>query len=88
MLLFRREFVDLYIDFVLNTAVQEQFNGFKQGFLKVCGGRVLKLFKSHELMALVIGNEEYDWHILEQEAVYKNGYSSSDKVVSIYSYDQ
>lgn len=50
--------------------------------MKVCGGgRVLQLFSSHELMAVVVGNENYDWHALEESAGYKNGYTSSDPTI-------
>lgn len=43
----------------------------------------MELFKAHELMAVVIGNENYDWDALEQNAQYKDGYSSGDQVVII-----
>lgn len=75
----KKEFVDLYIDFVLNKSVETSFNGFYAGFMRVCNTRVLELFKAHELMEVVIGNEEYDWHAFEAEAEYKNGYSSGDQ---------
>lgn len=77
----KEEFVRLYIDYVLNKSVEESFKQFRLGFMKVCGGSVLKLFKAHELMAVVIGNEEYDWHVLEENAEYKNGYKSSDPTI-------
>ncbi|XP_065086376.1 probable E3 ubiquitin-protein ligase HERC4 isoform X2 [Ochlerotatus camptorhynchus] len=77
----KEEFAKLYIDYVLNKSVDKSFKQFRFGFMKVCGGRVLKLFKAHELMAVVIGNEEYDWHILEENAEYKNGYSSGDRSI-------
>lgn len=32
-------------------------------------------------MAIVIGNENYDWHALEEAAEYKNGYKSSDPTI-------
>lgn len=75
----------MYIDYIINKSVEKQFAGFREGFMKVCGGRVLELFQPHELMAVVIGNEDYDWHALEAEADYKNGYSSSDQVVLFHS---
>lgn len=78
---FRVEFVDLYIDYVLNKSVLKQFQGFSDGFMRVCGGKVMELFWSHELMSVVIGNEDYDWHVLESEAEYKNGYTSGDQTV-------
>lgn len=77
----RQEFVDLYIDYVLNKSVEKRFQAFSNGFLKVCGGKVLELFKPHELMAVVVGNENYDWHALESAAEYKNGYQSGDQTV-------
>lgn len=81
---FRQEFVDLYIDFVFNKSVEKQYGGFQEGFMKVCGGRVMKLFKPHELMAVVIGNEDYNWDEFETNAEYKNGYSSGDVTVRMF----
>ncbi|KAJ2952078.1 hypothetical protein O0L34_g4345 [Tuta absoluta] len=77
----KQEYVDLYVDFLLNKSVDEQFKAFNKGFQKVCGGRIIKLFRSHELMSVVIGNENYDWEQFEANCDYKNGYSSSDQVI-------
>lgn len=77
----KEEFVQKFVDYTLNKSAEKSFDHFRLGFMKVCGGRVLKLFKAHELMAVVIGNEEYDWHALEENAEYKNGYSSSDATI-------
>ena len=38
---FRHEYVELYVSFMLGGSVEAQFNSFCEGFLKVCGGRVL-----------------------------------------------
>lgn len=76
--------MNLYIDYIFNTSVDKHFKGFYDGFNRVCDGRVMKLFRPHELMAVVIGNEEYDWDVFEQVAEYKGGYSSADPTVSIY----
>lgn len=81
---FRKEFVDLYIEFVFNKSVEKQYKGFHDGFHKVCGGRVMKLFKPHELMAVVVGNEDYNWDEFETHAEYKNGYTSSDITVRMF----
>lgn len=32
-------------------------------------------------MAMVVGNEEYDWQALELNCEYKNGYTASDETV-------
>lgn len=79
--MFRHEYVALYVDYIFKRSVEAQYNAFHNGFMKVCDGRVLQLFHSHELMAIVIGNENYDWHALEEAAEYKNGYKSSDPTI-------
>ncbi|CAH2105537.1 unnamed protein product [Euphydryas editha] len=77
----KSEYVDLYVDFLLNKSVEKQFKAFNQGFQKVCGGRIIKLFRSHELMSVVIGNEEYDWELFENNCEYENGYSATNQQI-------
>ncbi|XP_075971784.1 HECT and RLD domain containing E3 ubiquitin ligase 4 isoform X1 [Anticarsia gemmatalis] len=74
----KQEYVELYVDFLLNKSVENQFKAFNQGFQKVCGGRIIELFRSHELMSVVMGNEEYDWEVFETNCEYKNGYTTTD----------
>ncbi|PNF22147.1 putative E3 ubiquitin-protein ligase HERC4 [Cryptotermes secundus] len=80
----KQEFVDLYVDLILNTSVEKHFKAFSTGFHEVCGGRVLELFHSQELMALVAGNENYDWEELQRNAEYKNGYTENDKTIRMF----
>ncbi|XP_015126576.1 probable E3 ubiquitin-protein ligase HERC4 isoform X2 [Diachasma alloeum] len=80
----KKEFVDLYVDYIFNKSVESQFGAFYKGFHKVCGGHVLKLFYSHELMAVVVGNENYDWKELEENAAYKEGYSKDDPTIVMF----
>ncbi|XP_075216704.1 HECT and RLD domain containing E3 ubiquitin ligase 4 isoform X2 [Lycorma delicatula] len=80
----KKEFVDLYVDFVLNTSVARHYRAFHDAFHKVCGGYVLKLFHAEELMAVVIGNENYDWDALESNASYKGEYSSSHPTIRLF----
>ncbi|KAK3089327.1 hypothetical protein FSP39_002760 [Pinctada imbricata] len=70
----RQEYIDLYIDFIFNKSVENQYSGFQDGFLKVCGGRVLELFHPQELQAMVVGNENYDFLELEKNTMYKGDY--------------
>lgn len=64
--------------------MESQFKAFHKGFHKVCGGRVLELFHSHELMSLVIGNQNYDWEELQKNASYKDGYTKSDPTIVLF----
>jgi E3 ubiquitin-protein ligase HERC4 len=69
---------------VFNKSVEKQYKGFCDGFMKVCGGRVMKLFKPHELLAVVVGNEDYNWEEFETHAEYKNGYTSGDVSIRMF----
>lgn len=75
--------MDLYIDYVFNKSVEKQYEAFHHGFKIVCGGPVLNMFQAHELRDVIIGNENYDWDAFENNAVYKEGYKSSDLTVCI-----
>lgn len=54
----RREFVDLYVKYLLNDAVSRQFEPFKRGFFTVCAGNALHLFRPEEIELLVRGSDE------------------------------
>ncbi|KAI9692622.1 MAG: putative E3 ubiquitin-protein ligase [Bogoriella megaspora] len=54
----RQEFVDLYVRYLLDTAVSRQFEPFKRGFFTVCGGNALSLFRPEEIELLVRGSDE------------------------------
>ncbi|KAI1613385.1 hect domain ubiquitin protein ligase E3 [Exophiala viscosa] len=54
----RREFVDLYTHYLLDTAIVRQYEPFKRGFFTVCGGNALSLFRPEEIELLVRGSDE------------------------------
>lgn len=54
----RQEFVDLYVRYLLDTAVSRQFEPFKRGFFTVCNGNALSLFRPEEIELLVRGSDE------------------------------
>lgn len=69
----RREFVDLYIRYQLDTAVTRQYEPFKRGFFTVCGGNALSLFRPEEIELLVRGSDEpLDVSSLRAVAVYEH----------------
>ncbi|KAI9681396.1 MAG: putative E3 ubiquitin-protein ligase [Caeruleum heppii] len=69
----RREFVDLYIRYLLDTSVARQFEPFKRGFFTVCGGNALALFRPEEIELLIRGSDEpLDISSLRAVAVYEN----------------
>uniref|UniRef100_A0A8C1IGS1 HECT and RLD domain containing E3 ubiquitin protein ligase 3 n=1 Tax=Cyprinus carpio TaxID=7962 RepID=A0A8C1IGS1_CYPCA len=78
------EFVQAYLQYVFSDAVQEQYSAFSSGFLKVCGGEILSLFQPSELMAMVVGNNNYNWEEMEKNASYKGEFSASHPTVKMF----
>lgn len=77
----RKEYVDLYWNYILNVSIDKQFRAFKNGFMKVVDGEVLKLFNAEELLQLIIGMQDYDWELLEKGAVYKEPFCPSHSTI-------
>lgn len=80
----RQEFVDAYVNYIFNQSVQEWYDAFSTGFLKVCGGKVLELFQPSELRAMVVGSTNYNWQELEESAIYKGDYSAEHPTVRMF----
>jgi len=77
----RREFVELYVNFLMESSVSVQFEAFKKGFLSVCDGNALKLFEPEELQLLVCGDPVLDFYELEKATNYDNGYDKDSDTV-------
>ncbi|KAG8593237.1 hypothetical protein GDO81_000769 [Engystomops pustulosus] len=80
----RKEFVDSYVNYVFNQSIQEWYEAFSTGFLKVCGGKILELFQPSELRAMVVGSSNYNWQELEESAVYKGEYTTAHPTVRMF----
>jgi E3 ubiquitin-protein ligase HECTD2 len=78
----RKEFVDLYIRYLLDTAVARQYEPFKRGFFSVCGGNALSLFRPEEIELLIRGSDEpLDVASLRGVATYEN-WKEDDSVIN------
>ncbi|XP_054260809.1 ubiquitin-protein ligase E3A [Macrosteles quadrilineatus] len=78
----KKEFVDLYADFLLNTSVERQFRAFRRGFQMVTDESPLSLlFRPEEVEQLVCGSKRFDLAELEEVAEYDGGYTSDSLVV-------
>lgn len=64
--------MEAYLCYVFSDSVGEQYSAFSAGFLKVCGGEILSLFQPSELMAMVVGNNNYNWEEMEKVSVWFN----------------
>ncbi|KAK3871366.1 hypothetical protein Pcinc_023478 [Petrolisthes cinctipes] len=80
----KQEYVDLLVDYKLTSSIAKQYQAFHDGFYRVCGGGILKLFQPMELMALVTGNENFNWAELEQNTEYKGEYHREHEVIKMF----
>ncbi|NWH72197.1 HERC4 ligase, partial [Piaya cayana] len=76
----RKEFVDLYVNYVFNKSVRKPFEDFMQGFLRGCPARTWKMFLPVELQTVLQGHTEFDWRLLEKNVEYRQ-YKTSDRTI-------
>lgn len=78
----KREFVDLYADFLLNQSVDRQFKAFRRGFQMVTDESPLGLlFRPEEIEQLVCGSKIFDFAELEAATEYEGGYSAESETI-------
>lgn len=76
----RQEYVNLYVDYLLNRCIYQQFYSFYHGFHSVCASNALLLLRPEEVETLVIGNSEFNIKDLEKVTVY-DGYNKMDSTI-------
>jgi len=78
----KKEYVDLYADFLINKTVEQQFLAFQRGFdLVTSESPIHMLFTPRELEMLICGEKEFDFNELENSTEYDGGYSKDTNVV-------
>ncbi|KAF4531751.1 hypothetical protein B566_EDAN014491 [Ephemera danica] len=81
----RKEFVDLYADFLLNKSVEKQFRAFRRGFQMVTDESPLHLlFRPEEVEQLVCGSKNFDFNELEEATEYDGGYSAESQLIRYF----
>jgi len=80
----RKEYVDLYIKYLLDDSIAFQFNAFALGFHTVCGGPVLQLFRGEELEQLICGSGNVNFNELERIALYSEGYNPQHPTIKAF----
>ncbi|XP_075356676.1 E3 ISG15--protein ligase HERC5-like isoform X2 [Mycteria americana] len=79
----RKEFVDLYLNYVFNESIREPFEDFMQGFLRGCPATKWKMFLPVELQMVLQGHTKFDWHLLEKNVMYRQ-YKKSDRTIGYF----
>jgi len=77
----RSEYVDLFVDFAVNVACEQQYESFSKGFYLLCGGQALELFRPLELENLVCGSPDLDFDALKRGTKYDGGYNPESQAV-------
>ena len=71
----KAEYVELYINFMMNVSVSKWFNSFKKGFINWCGGEILSVLEPEDLEMLICGSKILDFSKLRDVTVYQDGYT-------------
>ncbi|KAK2852330.1 hypothetical protein Q7C36_007531 [Tachysurus vachellii] len=81
----RNKYVDLYVDFVFNKSVKNQFRAFKRGFSRGNPFQFWKIFKPEELRDLLYGTSKYEWKELQKGVTYKLCEDSDELIQNFWS---
>ncbi|KAF9580589.1 putative E3 ubiquitin-protein ligase [Lunasporangiospora selenospora] len=77
----KRQYVERYANFIMNSSIKDQFESFRRGFYLVCGGHALSLFWPQEIESLVRGSAEpLDIDQLRSVTVYE-GFNDNHEVI-------
>ncbi|RZF44954.1 hypothetical protein LSTR_LSTR001915 [Laodelphax striatellus] len=76
----RDEYVQLYLDWVLNTAIYDQFRAFYLGFHSVCASNALIMLRPEEVEMLVCGSPTIDLNELRKVTEY-DGFKADDPYI-------
>ncbi|XP_032649043.1 putative E3 ubiquitin-protein ligase HECTD2 [Chelonoidis abingdonii] len=79
----RKEYVQLYVDFILNKSIYKQFAAFYYGFHSVCDSYALMLLRPEEVEILVCGSPELDMYALQRNTQY-DGYLKTDLTIRYF----
>jgi ubiquitin-protein ligase E3 A len=76
----RDEFVQVYIEFLLNQRIAPQFEAFERGFYRVCDRSMMTMFEScpSELEEVVCGTQTRDFEELRRSTVYEGNAVSGE----------
>ncbi|XP_073962763.1 ubiquitin protein ligase E3A [Choristoneura fumiferana] len=78
----KKEFVELYADYLLNKSMETQFRAFRRGFVMVTDESPLTvLFRPEEIETLVCGSKNFDFNELEKSTEYDAGYTSESQTI-------
>jgi len=79
-----KEYVNLYVKYILEDSVEKPFSAFYKGFHRICGGKALDMFRYEELELLTCGNPILDFEALERVTKYDDGFTSNSQTIQFF----
>lgn len=76
----RKEFVDLYLNWLLSSSISGRFRAFYLGFHSVCASNALIMLRPEEVEQLVCGSKVLDLNELKKVTFY-DGYKAEDDTI-------
>lgn len=80
----REEFIDLYVEYLINGSISTAFVNFADGFSLMMNGPCLPMFTADELETLVCGEEKLDFAAMRNTARYEGYDEKSETVVNLW----
>jgi ubiquitin-protein ligase E3 A len=77
----KNQYLTLYVEYLLSSSIQRQFDSFKNGFFDVCSAKAISLFDSSELQLLICGAPNLDFKELEKGTTYGEGYHRDHETI-------
>jgi ubiquitin-protein ligase E3 A len=78
----KQQYIDLYVQYLLEESVKQQFDWFWKGFRHVMQTDLSSLFLPEELELLVCGDPALDFEALERDGtLYDNGFTAEHQTV-------
>ncbi|GFO50258.1 HECT domain e3 ubiquitin protein ligase 2 [Plakobranchus ocellatus] len=79
----RKEYVQLYAEWILNNSIYAQFQAFYHGFHSVCASNALIMLRPEEVETLVCGSPKLVMEDLKKVTVY-DGYNASEATIRYF----
>lgn len=77
----KEEYVELFIDFMMNKSIERWFASFKKGFDKCCRGEILPMIEPEDLEMLICGSKILDFKELKKTTIYQDGFTEESVTV-------
>lgn len=74
------EFIQLYINWIVNLSINEPFNALKKGFFSVINFNSIKYLKPQEMEKIIVGSQFIDLKFLKKHVIYSD-FNENDLII-------